>query len=121
MPSGVPDPVQAPDGQPAQDTQCPPLHWPSAVHQQATPEPAHAPPGVVIVSHAPTEQDQTVAAEMRDWQFALSTAPLPVHAPVHWLFRLTHLPLEQSPSATQRHTECVESHTGSGDRVVGHP
>jgi hypothetical protein len=63
IPSGVPDPVQAPLGQPAHAAQCPVPHWESAVHQQGMPAAAHAPPGAVTVSHAPTAHDHAVAAE----------------------------------------------------------
>ena len=50
----------------------------------------------------------------------LSATPLPVHDPVHWLFALTHLPLAQFESATQRHAVCVGSETGAGEREVVH-
>jgi hypothetical protein len=37
---------------------------------------------------------------------------------LHWLLALTHLPLEQSPSATQRHAVPPELRTGAGESVV---
>jgi hypothetical protein len=43
-----------------------------------------------------------------------------VHDPVHWLFALTHLPLAQFESATQRHAVWVALGTGAGDRGVMH-
>ena len=46
--------------------------------------------------------------------------PLPVHEPVHWPLAFTHLPLEQSPSATQRHAVCAALQAGAGDSVVVH-
>ena len=46
---------------------------------------------------------------------------LPVQLPVHWLLALTHLPLEQSPSATQRHAVPPELRTGVGVSDVLHP
>ncbi len=59
-----------------------------------------------------------VATETSGWQFAVSAAPLPVHVPVHWLPLFTHLPLEQSASATQRHA--VWTHAGAGNSEVLH-
>jgi hypothetical protein len=45
---------------------------------------------------------------------------LPEQVPVHWLLALTHLPLEQSPSATHRHAVWAELRTGVGESVVVH-
>jgi hypothetical protein len=40
---------------------------------------------------------------------------------LHWLLALTHLPLEQSPSATQRHAVPPVLRTGAGVSVVVQP
>jgi hypothetical protein len=41
-------------------------------------------------------------------------------AGLHWLSALTHLPLEQSESATHRHAVLAELRTGVGVSVVVH-
>jgi hypothetical protein len=120
IPSGMPDPVQAPLEQPAHAAQCPVPHWESVVHQHGMPAPPHAPPGAVTVSHAPVVHDHAVATEASTWQAVPSAAPLPLQPPVHWLLAFTHLPLEQSESATQRHSVWAALHTGAGDSVVAH-
>jgi hypothetical protein len=43
-----------------------------------------------------------------------------VHVPVHWLAALTHFPLAQFESATQRHDAWFAAGTGLGDKVVEH-
>jgi hypothetical protein len=50
-------------------------------------------------------------------QPATSAVPVPVHVPVHCDPALTHLPLEQLLSATQRHAVWVALQTGAGVRV----
>jgi hypothetical protein len=47
-----------------------------------------------------------------------SEEPVPLLAAVHWLFALTHMPLLQSESSTQRHVVPPELGTGVGVRVV---
>jgi hypothetical protein len=61
-----------------------------------------------------------LATDVAVWQSSLSAVPLPVQVLVHWLSLLTHLPLEQSESATQRHAVFAELMTGAGVRVVVH-
>ena len=95
-------------------------HWESFVHQHGVPEAVHVPAGEVTSLQLPLEQAHAVGAEVTGWQSTLSAAPLPVQAPVHWPFALTHLPLEQSESATQRHAVCAALETGGGERVVVH-
>ena len=68
----------------------------------------------------PIEHDHTLATEVAVWQSSLSVDPIPVHVPVHWPSLLTHFPLEQSESATQRHAVFAELMTGAGVRVVVH-
>jgi len=80
----------------------PPAHCASLVHRQGVPEAVHAPPGDVTSLQLPVEQ-KNAAAETSAWQLVWSAAPVPVHMPVHWSEALTHAPLEQSESATQRH------------------
>jgi hypothetical protein len=117
----VPLPVHAPEAQPAQfEQRVSPGHWVSAVHQQGTPDALHVPPGDVTVLQLPTGHAHAVAVEAAVWQSWLSALPLPVHVPVHWVFLFTHLPLEQSPSVTQRHAECAAFRTGAGVRPVMH-
>jgi hypothetical protein len=90
------------------------------VHQHGTPAVAHCPVGDATSSQLPIEQDHASATEAAVWQPSLSEAPVPVHVPVHWLAKLTHLPLEQFESATQRHALPLALRTGAGDRVVVH-
>ena len=117
----LPVPLQAPSAHPAQLTHwASPGHCASLVHQHGTPAAVHWPPGDVTLSQLPIEQDQVLATEVAVSQSWLSCGPVPVQVPVHWLLALTHLPLEQSESATQRHAVCPELGTGAGVRVVVH-
>jgi hypothetical protein len=111
--------VQAPAAQPAQGAHLPLPHWESFVHQHGVAEAVHVPAGEVTSLQLPLEQAQAVGAEVTGWQPTLSVA-LPVQVPLHWLFALTHLPLEQSESAAQRQAVCAALETGAGERVVVH-
>jgi hypothetical protein len=102
-PSVAPEPVQAPGVHPAHGAHLLFGQCASIVHQHAIPPSLQVPVGEVTLLQLPDEQVQPVVTEVRSWQFALSATPLPVQVPVHWLFALTHLPLGQSESATQRH------------------
>jgi hypothetical protein len=118
--SPLPVALHAPVPQPAQLAQRPPEHCESLVHQHGVPEAEHVPVDDVTVLQLPFEHDHAVAAAVTRAQFAPSAMPVPVHEPVHWLFALTHLPLAQSESATQRHAVCAAFETGAGERVVVH-
>jgi hypothetical protein len=91
------------------------------VHQHGTPAALRVPVGEVTLSQLPVRHD---AAEddtaVNSWQSAWSRVSevLPEQVPVHWLFALTHMPLLQSESATQRHAVPPELDTGVGVRVV---
>jgi hypothetical protein len=118
----VPAPLQAPDPQPFHVEHSAPLpHCESLVHQHGVPDAVHVPLGEDTVSQLPAEHDHASAVELAVSQFALSCDPLPVHVPVHWVLALTHLPLEQSESATQRHAVPPEFNTGAGVSVVVQP
>lgn len=119
-PASPPLPVQAPDAHPAQLTQRPPGHSESLVHQHGTPTAVHWPPGDVTSLQLPIAQDHSLAAEVAVWQASVSDGPVPVHTPTHCPSALTHLPLEQSESATQRQAVCPELMIGAGVRVVVH-
>jgi hypothetical protein len=95
-------------------------HCESLVHKHGTPAAVHVPDGDETLLQLPIEHDQAFATEAAVWQSSLSAPPVPVHVPVHWLSLLTHLPLEQSESATHRHAVFVELMTGGGVRVVVH-
>ncbi len=69
--------------------------------------------------HPPSAHEYPVGASAGSRQSLLSAAPAPVHAPVHWLFALTHLPLEQSLSATHRHALPSLFGFGAGTSEVG--
>jgi hypothetical protein len=113
--------VQAADAHPDHAAHCVPLgHCESLVHQQGTPAAVHWPVGDETLSQLPIEHDHELATEAAVWQSSLSAEPLPVHVPVHWLSLLTHLALEQSESATQRHAVFAALMTGAGVRVVVH-
>jgi len=117
----VPVPVHAPDAQPFHEAHSAPLpHCELLVHQQGTPVAVHVPVGELTVSQLPAEHDQASAVEVAVSQSWLSAVPLPVHVPVHWLLTLTHLPLAQSVSATQRHAVLAEFKTGVGVSDVVH-
>jgi hypothetical protein len=60
------------------------------------------------------------ATDMTVWQSVPSAVPLPVHVPEHCLSAFTHLPLEQSASATQTHASRPGVHAGTGERAVVH-
>ena len=118
-----PLPEQAPGAHPGPAAHSAPLgHCESLVHQQGTPAAVHEPVGDETLSQLPIEHDHALATEAVVWQSSLSAVPLPVHMPatVHWLSLFTHLPLEQSESATQRHAVLPELRTGGGVRVVVH-
>jgi hypothetical protein len=117
----VPAPVQAPDGQPAQAAQCAPdPHCASLVHQHGTPAAVHALAGDVAVLQAPIGQAQALATDVAVRQSLLSAGVSPVHEPEHCELPLTHLPLEQFESATQRHALWAALSTGVGVRLVVH-
>jgi len=117
----VPLPVQLPDVHPAQLAHWAPLgHCESLVHQHGTPAAVHLPLGEDTLSQLPIEQDQALATDVAVTQLSLSAGPLPEHVPVHLLAALTHFPLEQLESATQRHAVFPELGTGAGVRVVVH-
>jgi hypothetical protein len=114
-------PVQAPDGQPAQAAQwVPDPHCASLVHQHGTPAAAQPPLGDVAVLHVPAAQDQALAMDVAVRQSSLSAGASPVHETEHWELLLTHLPLEQFESATQRHALWSALSTGVGVRLVVH-
>jgi hypothetical protein len=112
--------VQLPDAHPPQvEHRAPPGHCASLVHQQGTPAAVHWPLGEVTLSQLPIEQDNVLATDVAVWQSSLSLEPLPVHGPVvHCVSALTHLPLVQLESATQRHAVWPAFGTGVGVRVV---
>jgi hypothetical protein len=112
------EPVHAPEEHPLQGAHCESSgHCESLVHQHGTPDAAHAAPGDVAVSQLPMEQDQAFGTELTVAQPAPSAVPVPVHVPVHWPL-LTHLPLEQSLSATHRQPVLAELSTGVGESEV---
>lgn len=116
----VPLPVQASAAHPAQLLhRAPAGHCESLVHQQAMPAAVHCPLGDLTSSQFPIEHDHALATDVAVTQSSLSFGALPVHVPVHCP-ALTHLPLEQFESATQRHAECPELGTGAGVSVVVH-
>jgi hypothetical protein len=98
----VPEPVHAADAHPAHGAHLPFGHCASVVHQQGVPALPQVPVGEVTSLQLPVEHVQPVVTAVRSWQFALSATPLPVQGPVHWPFALTHLPLAQFESETQR-------------------
>jgi hypothetical protein len=112
--------VQAPLAHPAQLTHLPPAHWPSAVHQHATPPAKHVPVGELTVLQLPLAHVTPPVDVGAAWQPETSALPLPEQVPVHWELAFTHLPLEQSESATHRHAVWAVLHTGAGDSVVAH-
>ena len=116
----MPTAVQAPEAHPAHGAHLPVLHCASVVHQQGIPAAVQVPVGEVTSLQLPVEHVQPVVTDVRSWQLALSATPLPVHEPVHWLFALTHFPLAQFESETQRHAVWVGSGTGVGERGVLH-
>jgi len=119
LPSPVP--VQAPEAHPFHDEHSAPLpHCELLVHQQGTPDAVHVPLGEETVSQLPAEHDHALGVDVAVSQSSLSAVPVPVQPleGLHWLFELTHLPLEQSESATQRHAVLAELRTGVGVNVV---
>jgi hypothetical protein len=121
--NALPDPaaVQAPAAQPAQLAHLAPAgHCASLVHQQGTSAAWHVPVGEVTVLQLPTGHDQLAAVEVAVRQSSLSAGSAPEHDPEHWLSELTHLPLEQFESATQRHAVWPEFRMGAGVSVVVH-
>jgi hypothetical protein len=68
----------------------------------------------------PVEHDQVLATVAAVTQSSGSAAPFPLQVPVHWLSLLTHLPLEQFESSTQRHAVFAALITGAGVIVVTH-
>jgi hypothetical protein len=114
-------PVQAPDAHPDQAAHWAPLgHCESLVHQHGTPAAVHWPVGDETVLQLPREHDHVLATDVAVLQSSVSAVPLPVQVPVHWLSLLTHLPLEQFESSTQRHAILATLMTGAGVRVVMH-
>jgi hypothetical protein len=116
-PSAVPVPVQAPLAQPVQLTHLPLPHCELLVHQHGVPAVLQVPVGEDTLLQLPIGQEKP-ATETSAWQLVLSAVPLPVQAPVHWEAELTHLPLEQSESAAQRHAVWAELQTGAGESDV---
>src|SRR5260370_40460601 len=114
--SPLPVALHAPVGHPAQLAHWPPEHCESLVHQHGVPDAAQIPVDDVTLLQLPLAHDHAVAAAVTRAQFTLSAVPVPVHVPVHWLFALTHLPLAQSESDTQRHAVCAAFETGAGER-----
>lgn len=116
--------MQLPAAHPPQLAHWAPVgHCESLVHQHATPPAVHEPPGDETVLQLPIEQDQASATDDAVRQSSLSEGALalPVHAPApHWLLELTHLPLGQLESATQRHAVFPLFGLGVGVRVVVH-
>ena len=116
-----PVPLQAPDAQPAHDAHVAPLgHCESPVHQHGMPIAVHIPVGDETLLQLPIEHDHALATDVAVRQSSLSAVPVPVHVPVHWPSLSTHLPLEQSESATQRHAVFAELSSGAGVRAVMH-
>jgi hypothetical protein len=114
-------PVQAPDAHPDQAAHFAPAgHCESLVHQQGTPPAVHWPVGDETLLQLPIEHDQALATEVAVTQSSGSAVPLPVQVPVHWPSLLTHLPVEQFESSTQRQAVFPELITGAGVRVVMH-
>jgi hypothetical protein len=119
----VPVPVHALDDvQPAHIAHFPPAgHWESLVHQQGTPAAVHLPLGNVTVLQLPMGHDHAWATEVDVRQSSPSAGPLPEHMlPMHWPSLLTHLPLGQFESVTQRHAEWSDLRIGAGVSVVMH-
>jgi hypothetical protein len=114
-------PVQAADAHPDQPAHfVPPGHWESLVHQHGTPSAVHWPVGDETLLQLPVEHDQVLATVTAVRQSSGSAVPFPVQVPVHWLSLLTHLPLEQFESSTQRQAVFAALITGAGVRVVTH-
>jgi hypothetical protein len=116
--NALPDPlpVHADAAHPVHDEHWVPLgHCESLVHQHGTPAAVQAPDAEDTLSQLPIEHDQAFAALAAVWQSSLSAVPVPEHMPAgHWLSLLTHLPLEQFESATQRHAVFALFRTGGG-------
>ena len=113
--------MQAPGSHPAHETQSEAFgHCESLVHQQGTSAAVHVPEEDETLLQLPLEHDQALATLVAVWQSSLSADPLPVQVPVHWLSLLTHLPLEQFESSTQRHAVFAVLSTGVGVSVVMH-
>jgi hypothetical protein len=120
-PFPVPDPEHCPAAQPAHDEHIAPVgHCESLVHQHGTPADVHIPLDDDTVSQLPAEHDQAFATEVAVSHPSASAVPVPVQLPVHRLLALTHLPLEQSPSATHMHAVLPALRTGAGVRDVVH-
>jgi hypothetical protein len=114
-------PVQAPDAHPDQGAHSVPAgHCESLVHQHGTPPAVHWPVGDETLLQLPVEHDQVLATVAAVTQSCESAAPFPVQVPVHWLSLLTHLPLEQFESSTQRQAVFAALITGAGVIVVTH-
>jgi hypothetical protein len=108
IPSAAPEPVHAPEAQPAQLTHFPLLHWLLAVHQQGVPAAPHVPVDDETLSQLPVEHENVAPVALSGWQLAASPLPDPVHVPVHWLAELMHFPLEHWLSAVHRHAVLPE-------------
>jgi hypothetical protein len=118
----APVPEQAPGEQPAHTAHSVPVgHCESLVHQHGTRAAVHWPLGEDTSLQLPIGQDQALAVEVAVSQSSESRVALalPEQVPVHWLSALTHLPLEQLESATQRQPPRAALKTGRGMRVVG--
>jgi hypothetical protein len=89
-------------------------HWESLVHQHGTFEAVHVPVGDVTVLQLPTGHVQAISLAVAVRQSWLSAGDAPLQVPLHWLSLLTHLPLEQSESATQRQADWSDLSTGAG-------
>jgi hypothetical protein len=115
-----PVPVHASVVHPAHDAHFVPLgHCVSLVHQHGMPAAVQVPEDDETLLQFPTEHDHALATLVAVWQSSLSADPVPEHMPLrHWLSLLTHLPLEQFESATQRHALFTLFRTGAGVSVV---
>ncbi len=114
-----PVPVHASVVHPAHDAHLAPLgHCESLVHQHGTPAAVHVPDEDETLLQLPLEHDQAFPTLAAVSQSSLSAGAVPVQVPVHWLSLLTHLPLEQFVSATQRHAVFALFRTGAGVSVV---
>jgi hypothetical protein len=114
--------VQASVAHPAHVEHLAPLgHCESLVHQHGTPAALQVPDDDDTLLQLPAEHDHAFGTLVAVWQSSLSADPLPLHWPAtHWLSLLTHLPLEQLLSATQRHAVFAEFRTGAGASDVMH-
>ena len=112
--------MQASVAHPAHVEHLAPLgHCESLVHQHGTPAALQVPDDDDTLLQLPAEHDHAFGTLVAVWQSSLSADPLPLHWPAtHWLSLLTHLPLEQLLSVTQRHASWAALQTGAGAMLV---